>query len=108
LNALLFRSASATTLANRVPGQPLFLHDLNCHCFDPNTTFVLNPKAWTDPLPGQFGTSAAYYNDYRYARRPEEDMSLGRTFRIREGVRFQFRAEFTNVFNRTFLNNPDS
>ena len=29
------------TLANRVPGQPLFTKDLNCHCIDPNVT-VLN------------------------------------------------------------------
>ena len=32
-------------------GQPLYLKDLNCHCFDPNNTFVLNPAAWTNPGP---------------------------------------------------------
>src|SRR5579871_2359503 len=31
LASYLFRG----TYANRVPGQPLFLQDLNCHCFDP-------------------------------------------------------------------------
>jgi hypothetical protein len=104
LASVLFRG----TFANRVPGQPLFLQDLNCHCFDPNTTFVLNPKAWSDPALGQWGTSAVYYNDYRYARRPSESLSLGRLFHIREGMSFQVRAEFFNVFNRTYLNNPDS
>ncbi|HYP14454.1 MAG TPA: TonB-dependent receptor, partial [Bryobacteraceae bacterium] len=39
LNSLLFRG----TYANRVPGEPLFLKDLNCHCIDPNKEFVLNP-----------------------------------------------------------------
>lgn len=104
LNSLLFRP----TFANRVPGQPLFTQDLNCHCFDPNTTFVLNPKAWLDPSPGQFGTSAAYYSDYRYQRRPQESMSIGRAFRIRERFTAQLRIEFTNIFNRTEMNDPTS
>ena len=60
------------TFANRVAGQPLFLQDLNCHCFDPSRTLVLNPAAWSDPAAGQFASSTAYYNDYRYQRRPSE------------------------------------
>ena len=40
------------TVMNRVPGEPLFTQDLNCHCFDPNTSFVLNPKAWVNPPAG--------------------------------------------------------
>jgi hypothetical protein len=82
--------------------------DLNCHCYDPNKTFVLNPAAWSNPLPGQWGTAAGYYGDYRYQRRPGESMSLGRTFRIKEGMNLQIRAEFTNIFNRTEANNPTS
>ena len=90
LASVLFRG----TFANRVPGEPLFTQDLNCHCYDPNTTFVLNPKAWVDPPAGQFGTAAAYYGDYRYQRRPQESLAFGRTFRIRERVTFNIRAEF--------------
>ena len=104
LTNILFRG----TYANRVPGVPLFTKDLNCHCIDPNKDFVLNPAAWTDPPAGQFGTSAAYYDDYRYQRRPVENFNLGRTFRIREGMTFNVRAEFTNVFNRTEMGNPTS
>lgn len=33
---------------------------MNCHCFDPSKTFVLNPAAWSEPGPLQFGTAAAY------------------------------------------------
>jgi len=102
LSSLLFQ----TTFANRVPGQPLFLKDPNCRCIDPNKDFVLNPKAWSDPAAGQWGTAAPYYNDYRYQRKPIEQMSLGRVFRLREGMTFEFRGEFFNVFNRTSLNNP--
>jgi hypothetical protein len=104
LSSVLFRG----TFENRVPGQPLFLDDLNCHCFDPNKTFVLNPKAWTDAAPGTWGTSAAFYNDYRYQRRPAESLSLGRLFPLREKMSLQIRAEFFNVFNRTEVNNPVS
>ena len=43
------------TRMNRVEGQPLFLKDPNCHCIDPRKDFVLNPAAWADPAPGQFG-----------------------------------------------------
>jgi len=96
------------TFVNRVPGQPLFLKDPNCHCIDPNADFVLNPAAWAQPAAGQFGTAAAYYNDYRWARRPDEQVSVGRIFRLREKMSFQVRAEFFNIFNRTFLNTPTS
>jgi hypothetical protein len=84
---------------SRVPGEPLFTQDLNSK-FDPFTLFVLNPAAWSAPAPGQFGTGSAYYNDYRHKRQPKENLSLGRIFRIREGISLSMRAELNNVFNR--------
>ena len=49
------------TRMNRVSGQPLFLvSDLNCKCFDPGRTFVLNPQAWSDPADGQWGFSSLH------------------------------------------------
>jgi hypothetical protein len=107
LNQLLFRG-TGTTYSNRVPGVPLFLKDLNCHCIDPNKEFVLNPAAWSQPAPGQFGTSPAYWNDYRYARRPMTQATFGRVFRIRESMSLQLRVELFNVFNMTYLNNPSN
>jgi hypothetical protein len=96
------------TNVDRVPGVPLFTENLNCHCFDPNTTFVLNPAAWANPPVGQFGTAATYYGDYRQQRHPGENASLGRVFRIKERATLSIRAEFTNIFNRTGLNAPTS
>jgi hypothetical protein len=93
------------TFQNRVPSEPVFTQDLNCHCFDPNTTFVLNPKAWVNPGPGQFG-SGTYYGDFRQQRRPLENLAFGRLFRIRERMNLNLRIEFTNVFNRTEMANP--
>jgi hypothetical protein len=93
------------TVQNRVSGEPLFLQDLNCHCFDPNTTFVLNPKAWANPAPGQFGT-ANFYGDFRRQRHPIENLSFGRLFRVKERITLNIRAEMTNVFNRANINDP--
>jgi hypothetical protein len=113
LSSLLFdqiigNTSSTGTFTNRVPGQPLYTVDINCHCYDPNKTFVLNPAAWTDPAPGQFGTSAAYYSDYRKQRRPSESMSLGRTWRFKERASFNLRIEFYNIFNRPVVNDPSN
>ena len=108
LNSLLLRNVGAGTgtFDIRVPRQPLFLKDPNCHCIDPNKDLVLNPAAWTEPGPGQFG-GQAYYSDYRYQRRPTESLSLGRAFRFRESMSLEIRMEAFNVFNRTEMNNPN-
>lgn len=114
----LAQSLGRGTRAERVPGVPLFLQDLDCHCFDPAQAQVLNPAAWRDPgstydsagkqtsYNGTFSPSAAYYNDYRYRRIPRETLAFGRVFRIAEGVNFSVRMEFTNPFNRTQVPNP--
>ena len=104
LGSLLFRG----TRMNRVSGQSPFLKDLNCHCFDPNKDLMLNPAAWQDVPAGEWGYSAAYYNDYRFARRPDEQISLGRVFTLKEGMTLQFRVEFFNEFNRLVFANPSS
>jgi hypothetical protein len=107
-NLLATQLFQTSTFMNRVPGQPLFTQDLNCHCFDPTKTLVLNPAAWSDPAPGTWGTSTAFYNDYRYQRHPVENFNVGRTFQIRENMSFSVRAEFVNIFNRTSLPNPSA
>jgi hypothetical protein len=119
LNSLIFRG----TLMNRVPGVPLYTDtwvdkkgqthtnealDINCGCFDPRKTFVLNPKAWENPPLGQFGVSNSHYGDFRQQRRPTESVSLARTFRFKERVSLMVRAEFTNIFNRMGLNVPSA
>ena len=98
----------AVTYQNLVPGQPLFLQDPNCHCFDPTKQLVLNPAAWTDAGPGQFGTAPAFQEGYRWQRQPAESMSFGRLFRLaKEGrVTLQVRFEFQNIFNRSFYITP--
>jgi hypothetical protein len=86
--------------ANRVPGQPLFLHGLNDHSVNPRTTFFLNPAAWANPAPGTYATSKPAYGDYRAPRYPSEQLGFGKVVPIREGLTFSLRADFFNVFNR--------
>lgn len=93
----------------RVPGQPLYLKNLNCGCINPYNDVVLNPAAWTNPANGAFGPAlGTYYSDFRSARRPQENMNLSRTFRIKERYALEIRAEFVNVFNRTQIGNPST
>jgi hypothetical protein len=97
-----------STYMTRVPGVPLYLKDLNCNCIDPNSQLVLNPAAWQNPAPGQWGQSALYFNDYRQARQPSETANFGRQFRIKEKVTMAVRLELYNVFNRVYLAAPIS
>jgi len=95
----------------RVPGQPLYLKNLNCGCINPYTDLVLNPAAWANPVNGTFGpATGTYYSDFRQARRPQENFNFGRTFKFGAEGRFglQLRAEFVNIFNRTQIGNPST
>lgn len=102
LSSLLFQG----TVANRVPGQPLFLSDPNSS--DPNKAFVLNRAAWSDPAPGDWGTAAKFYSDYRGRRRPDEQFSVAKSFKFAERVSLNIRFELFNAFNRLRLGNPTS
>ena len=96
------------TFWNREPGVNPLAADPNCGCFNPQTTLILNPSAWTDAPAGTFGTAAPFYNNYRWQRQPAESMSFGRNFRMGKEGRYNLavRAEFQNIFNRLFLSQP--
>ncbi len=94
------------TFMDRVPGQPLFLVNSNSKSFDPTQQLALNPAAWVEPPYGTFGASSAYFNDFRWQRQPSENMSLARTFRIKERANLMIRGEFNNIFNRLFYSIP--
>ncbi len=80
--------------------------DINCRCFDPTKTVVLNPNAWTNIPDGQFGAQQASLRFYRGQRQPEENVNFSRNFRFKEGrINLNVRAEFNNIFNRTRFSN---
>jgi hypothetical protein len=81
--------------------------DINCHCFDPTRTRVLNPAAWENIPDGQWGaqqgvSSMRYYRNFR---QPDERMNFSRNFRFGKDrpVNLNLRIEMSNVFNRTRL-----
>lgn len=109
-NIQLILNRMTGTFANIDPNKnPFFLKDPNCKCFDPSKELILDPTAWINPAPGTFGTSAAYYTEYRNTRRPDENVGFARNFRFAEGgVNLQLRAEFSNIFNRWTWPVPNS
>ena len=96
-----------TTLYNLVPGQSIYAENIDCKCFNTNTTLALNPAAFSDPGAGNWGVTAARLGYYRAARHPSENANFGRNFRFHEDkYNLQIRAEFTNLFNRWSWPNP--
>jgi hypothetical protein len=108
--------------AERVAGQPLFTTnwvdlngvphtdelDINCHCYDPTKTVVLNPLAFTGTPNGQWASNFSHIRDFRGIRYPTENANLGRSFRIKERVTINIRVEFANVLNRLRLPQPST
>ncbi len=90
LDSVTFGNATVnnnTVWANRVPGQPLFLHSLNKHNVNPYTTFFLNAAAWANPAPGTYATSKPYYSDFRGPRYPSEQLGVGKALTVKEAVK---------------------
>jgi len=77
--------------------------DINCHCFDPTKTIVLNPNAWDNVPDGQWAADNSTLRFYRGFRQPVENANFSRSFRITERVNLNVRVEFNNVFNRMQL-----
>ena len=113
------------TFAQRIPGVKLYLKNPNCHCFNAGAGLsknpalaggavdpVLNYAAWQEPGLGNFSNGAAYYNDYRWQRQPDEELSIGKKFNInvghKEPATLQIRAEFFDVFNRAYYPLPSA
>ena len=76
--------------------------NVNCHCFDPTKTVVLNPNAWENIPDGQWGADQSSIRWFRSFRVPSENANFSRSFRLGKEGRYNLnvRVEFTNVFNR--------
>jgi hypothetical protein len=84
-------------LDGKVHPEPI---DINCKCFNPQTTQLLNPAAWVNVNNGEWSNNYSTIRDYRTFRVPSENVNFSRTFRIKERVSLLIRAEWTNAFNR--------
>jgi Carboxypeptidase regulatory-like domain len=84
----------------------------NCSAFyDPNLYANRDPNgtgASGEGNPWQFGSMPRNSADIRWIPWKSEDMGLGKSFDVREGMNVEFRAEMFNVFNRHYLDRPVS
>jgi hypothetical protein len=105
-NSNLYLLLFQTTYANKTASDAYFLKDPNDRSMDPMSGFALNPKAWADPGDGQFSTSTAYYDNYRFKHHPLEQITFGRTVQLNDKLRLNARIEFQNIFNRKDMADP--
>jgi len=105
-NSGLYSLIFQNTYASRGSSASFFTKDINGSSVNPMADFVLNPDAWADPEPGQISTLPAYLDKYRFKRRPSEQISIGRSFRIRENLLLSVRADFQNILNRVQMSDP--
>ena len=87
-------------------GQPLYLQDLNCHCFDPNTHVRPEPGGMDQPSARTIRRPDLLQRFPRRTPAVPRTSAFGRQFRMRESLSLNVRAEFTNILNRTYFNNP--
>ncbi len=80
--------------------------DIDCHCFDPTKTVVLNPAAWENIPNGQFAADQSNLRFLRASRQPDENLNFSRNFRFKERVTLNVRVEFNNILNRLRLPTP--
>jgi len=80
----------------------------------PAGQYLLNPKAFQDPAQDALGNNGVGNTARNAFHGPgfwNADVGVSRTFpikRLGEGTRFQFRADFFNLFNHANLSNPDN
>jgi hypothetical protein len=94
-----------TDLSGNVHTEPL---DINCGCYDPTKTQVLNPNAWVAVPDGQWAADQSSIRYFRGIRAPQESANLSRNFRFKEHYTLQIRIEMNNIFNRLILPQPSA
>jgi hypothetical protein len=79
--------------------------DINCHCFDPERTPLLDPTVWEAVPDLTWPGQTQQLTFFRGPRQPQESGNISRNFRFGKDGRFTLnvRAEFQNIFNRRLL-----
>ncbi len=68
----------------------------------------VNPAGFSAPAFGAFGNAGPYTAGLNGFGTAEENISVYKDFRIHERLKLQIRAEFYNLFNRHYFNNPNT
>lgn len=77
--------------------------------YNPLAQNYFNSAAWSDPGPNQpFGNAPRVDGTARGFPTYNEDLSVFKTFIIKEPLQMRFMAQFGNIFNRTDFCNPST
>jgi Carboxypeptidase regulatory-like domain len=94
-----------TQRGNAVPGVSPY-RTTNPRDFDPARDRFLNPDAFTSSTGFNFGNLAPTLSWVRGFWGKQEALTVGRLFKIQEGLMFDFSVDATNPFNFVRWNNP--
>jgi hypothetical protein len=91
--------------------RPSWVHRATAHCslknfISGNATSCIDTTAFAIPAPYTFGTS--HRNPLYGPGYTNVNFSVFKSFAIRESVKFQFRAEASNLFNHPSAGNPNA
>ena len=76
--------------------------------YNPLRQSYFNGDAWSDPGTNLFGNAPRVDDTARGFPTYNEDMSVFKTFKIKEQLNMRFDAQFGNIFNRTGFCNPST
>ena len=76
--------------------------------YNPLRQNYFNGDAWSDPGTNLFGNAPRVDDTARGFPTYNEDMSVFKTFKIKEQLSMRFDAQFGNIFNRTGFCNPST
>jgi len=99
--------SAGTLRPDIVPGTPIRTA-VACGSFNPATDRYLNIKAFADPAPFQFGNAPRAFGNVRGCGLLNENISLFKSFPIKERVKFDLGFDFFDAFNRHQWGTPAS
>ena len=76
--------------------------------FDPAKNLYLNIAAFPTQLPYVIGNQTRYNPKARGFWNKNENISLSKTFPVKERFKLDFRGEAFNLLNRTIFGNPNA
>jgi hypothetical protein len=76
--------------------------------FNPRVQNYFDTTGWSDPGSNPFGNAPRVDGTARGFPTYNEDMSVFKTFKLKEQLQARFEAQFGNIFNRTDFCNPST
>ncbi|MGD0922323.1 MAG: carboxypeptidase-like regulatory domain-containing protein [Terriglobia bacterium] len=97
----------STIYSNVASGADLSRHFDGSRFGDPSNHYF-DPAGFSDPGYGNFGNSGPYVAGLNGFGTASENLAVYKDFKIKERLKLQIRAEFFNVFNRHYFDNPNT